>query len=151
MSSGEETSRLEGARTTPAEGARWEPDPTGRHEYRYWDGERWTEHIANSGVQSVDDASLAAQIDAAPPPHAATTRHTNGLAVASLILSIVQPGIGSVLAIIFGHIARRQIRQSNGTQKGNGLALAGLIIGYGLGIAILVALVLLSAAASQDS
>jgi hypothetical protein len=36
---------------TPAE---WLADPTGRHEYRYWDGHRWTEHVADDGEQSTD-------------------------------------------------------------------------------------------------
>ena len=32
----------------------WESDPTTRHEYRWWDGEKWTEHVADDGVQSSD-------------------------------------------------------------------------------------------------
>ena len=32
----------------------WESDPTTRHQYRWWDGEKWTEHVADDGVQSVD-------------------------------------------------------------------------------------------------
>lgn len=32
--------------------AAWHPDPTGRHELRYWDGSQWTEHVADQGVQS---------------------------------------------------------------------------------------------------
>jgi hypothetical protein len=34
--------------------AAWHPDPTGRHEHRYWDGERWTEHVADAGVAATD-------------------------------------------------------------------------------------------------
>jgi Protein of unknown function (DUF2510) len=34
--------------------AQWATDPTGRHEYRYWNGSGWTEHVANDGVQDVD-------------------------------------------------------------------------------------------------
>ena len=34
------------------------------------------------------------------------------------------------LAIIFGHIARRQIREAKGRERGKGMALAGLILGY---------------------
>ncbi len=29
--------------------AAWHPDPTGRHQHRYWDGTVWTEHVANHG------------------------------------------------------------------------------------------------------
>jgi hypothetical protein len=46
-----------------------------------------------------------------------------------LVLSLTVFFIGPILAIIFGVIARRQIRESQGTQTGDGLALAGLIIG----------------------
>jgi len=37
----------------PAAGA-WHPDPSGRHEQRYHDGNAWTEHVVNAGVQSTD-------------------------------------------------------------------------------------------------
>ncbi len=32
--------------------AAWHPDPTGRHELRYWDGTQWTEHVSDQGVQT---------------------------------------------------------------------------------------------------
>lgn len=32
----------------------WYPDPSGRHESRWWDGTRWTEHVASHGRQGVD-------------------------------------------------------------------------------------------------
>ncbi len=32
----------------------WYPDPWGRHEHRYYDGQSWTEHVASHGRQSVD-------------------------------------------------------------------------------------------------
>jgi hypothetical protein len=35
------------------------------------------------------------------------------------------------LGIVFGFVARSQIKNSNGTQGGQGLALAGIIIGFG--------------------
>jgi hypothetical protein len=34
--------------------ARWEADPYGRFEKRYWDGTRWTEHVSTKGSTSVD-------------------------------------------------------------------------------------------------
>lgn len=33
--------------------AAWHPDPTGAHEYRWWDGTRWTEHVADAGQASI--------------------------------------------------------------------------------------------------
>ncbi len=40
------------AATHPA-GA-WHPDPVGRHESRWWDGGRWTEHVSDAGRIGVD-------------------------------------------------------------------------------------------------
>lgn len=72
----------------------------------------------------------------APAP--ATGGGTNGLAVASLILGILWLcWLGSLLAVIFGHVALGQIKKSGETQGGKGLAIAGLVLGY-LGIATLV-------------
>jgi tetratricopeptide (TPR) repeat protein len=34
--------------------AGWYADPSGRHTHRYWDATRWTEHVADDGVRSVD-------------------------------------------------------------------------------------------------
>jgi len=50
---------------------------------------------------------------------------TNGLAIASMIVSIL--GFGPIGAIM-GHIARRQIRERN--EQGDGFALAGIIVGW---------------------
>ena len=43
--------------------ADWYPDPSGRHEHRYWDGSQWTEHVASHGRQSTDFDSTSR-----PPP-----------------------------------------------------------------------------------
>lgn len=32
----------------------WYPDPTSRHELRYWDGDRWTDHISDAGITGTD-------------------------------------------------------------------------------------------------
>lgn len=32
----------------------WMPDPSRSHEYRWWDGARWTEHVSDQGIQSLD-------------------------------------------------------------------------------------------------
>jgi hypothetical protein len=34
--------------------AGWNPDPRGRHEYRYWDGNAWTDNVSDGGQQSTD-------------------------------------------------------------------------------------------------
>lgn len=34
--------------------ANWYADPSGRFELRYWDGQKWTEHVARGGQQFTD-------------------------------------------------------------------------------------------------
>lgn len=65
-----------------------------------------------------------------PPPVIAQQR-TSGLAIASLVCGICQIGFPvptGVVAIFLGHAARRRIRRTG--ERGDGLALAGLILGY---------------------
>jgi Domain of unknown function (DUF4190) len=70
-----------------------------------------------------------------PPPVGQTT---NGLSVASMVLGIVWVfGVGSILAVIFGFVARKQIKDSGGRQSGGGMALAGIILGF-VGVASLI-------------
>ncbi len=66
-------------------------------------------------------------------------QQTNSYAIAALVLSIVSLcGIGSVLGIIFGLRARREIAASGGMQTGDGMALAGIIVGaVTLGLVVL--------------
>lgn len=33
---------------------RWAPDPTGRHEARWWDGQAWTGRVGDAGRESTD-------------------------------------------------------------------------------------------------
>lgn len=75
----------------------------------------------------------------------------NGLAVASMVCSFFfwVYGIPAVLAIIFGFIARSQIKRSNGAERGGGMALAGIIVGFA-GIALGVALVIILAVALHN-
>ena len=59
---------------------------------------------------------------------------TNPLAIISLVFGILGwvalPFLGALIAVITGHIARGQIRESRGEYQGDGLAMAGLILGY---------------------
>jgi hypothetical protein len=34
--------------------ADWYPDPSGDFKYRYWNGQKWTEHVSNGGTASAD-------------------------------------------------------------------------------------------------
>lgn len=63
---------------------------------------------------------------------------TNGLATASLVLGILWLfGIGSLLALIFGSVGKHQIDTSSGRQRGRGVAISGIVLGW-LGLAGLV-------------
>jgi hypothetical protein len=59
-----------------------------------------------------------------------TAPRTNPLAVASLVLGIVNMLVGSILALVFGYRAMREIDESHGTQTGRGLAVAGVVLGW---------------------
>jgi len=60
-----------------------------------------------------------------------------------------RPGLTSILAIVFGLIAKRQIRERG--QSGGALATAGIVIGsIGLVIAVVLIAVFILTAASQD-
>lgn len=48
------TAPAQPAATTPNVPANWYPDPSKRYELRYWNGTKWTEHVATGGVQSTD-------------------------------------------------------------------------------------------------
>ncbi|HTW18733.1 MAG TPA: DUF2510 domain-containing protein [Mycobacteriales bacterium] len=43
--------------TPAAPAAQWAADPSGRHQYRWWDGSAWTEHVVTNGVSSQDPVS----------------------------------------------------------------------------------------------
>ena len=64
-----------------------------------------------------------------PPPPPAPPRATNTLAVAAMVLGVLWIWwVGSILALVFGYIALRQIRASN--QSGRGMAIAGIVLGW---------------------
>ncbi len=61
----------------------------------------------------------------------AVPARTSGKAVASLICGILFIFIlPAILAIVLGHLALSEIKRSNGRITGNGLAIAGLVLGY---------------------
>lgn len=81
---------------------------------------RKTERLIAEG-QAVSDSSF--------------TSRTNTLAILALVFAFVQ----GVVAVIFGHIALRQIARTH--ESGRGLAIAGLIVGY-ISIALWLLLVI---------
>ena len=80
------------------------------------------------------------------PPGAA--RRTNGMAIASMVLGILWIWwIGSALALIFGYVARGQIKERG--ESGDGMAIAGIVLGW-IGVGFF-ALFLIGLAVSSGS
>jgi hypothetical protein len=61
-------------------------------------------------------------------------RQTCTAATVSLVFGILSwfllPIIGAIVAVIAGHMARGEIRRSNGALDGDGMATAGLVLGW---------------------
>jgi Domain of unknown function (DUF1707)/Domain of unknown function (DUF4190) len=80
-------------------------------------------------------------------------RPTNSLAVASMVFGLATPlfGLTALPAVILGHKARGQIRRTG--EKGNGMAVTGLVIGWAaIGLfALLITLAVLVAAGTHGT
>ena len=62
-----------------------------------------------------------------PPPSGGT----NSMAIASMVLGVAEfftAGLTAIPAVVCGHIARRQMKQT--AERGDGLATSGLVLGY---------------------
>ncbi len=71
------------------------------------------------------------------------------MAIASLVLGILWLWwVGSILALIFGYIARGQVRARN--ESGNGMAIAGIVLGW-IGVACLVLFIVLAVAVAHSN
>ncbi|OFW70358.1 MAG: hypothetical protein A2V52_05650 [Actinobacteria bacterium RBG_19FT_COMBO_54_7] len=89
------------------------------------------------GAKAAGGESAAAGPAVPVPPPPAFRRPipaTSGLAIASLILGLLSfmclPIAGAVLAIVFGFIARGQIKRSAGSLEGKGMSTAGISLGF---------------------
>ena len=68
---------------------------------------------------------------------------TSGKAIASLVCGLLFfVPLAFIAAIVFGHIALSEIRKSAGRLKGDGLAIAGLVLGYMWVVAIPIILII---------
>jgi hypothetical protein len=68
------------------------------------------------------------------PYQSPPAKPNSSMAIASLVLGIlgwtIAPGLASIAAIITGHMGKKEIRESMGQLGGDGMATAGLILGY---------------------
>lgn len=66
----------------------------------------------------------------------AAPRTTSTLAIVSLVSGLLGwtfvPWIGSLVAVITGHMARTEIRREPDRVEGDGMAVAGLVLGYAM-------------------
>jgi hypothetical protein len=79
----------------------------------------------------------------------APPQRTNGLAIASMVLGILWLyWIGSILALVFGYTAKKQIRERG--EAGGGMATAGIVLGW-VGVGFLALGLVVGIASSASS
>jgi hypothetical protein len=125
----------------------WYPDPAGTHEHRWWDGQRWTHHVADAGVAGRDPLPTAT----GPAPAAEATtggvaRRGSGaplgrwplpVALVALVVAAT-PDIGLVVAGLAAAMAITAVRRraaAGGPRIGldtAALAVAALALAVGL-------------------
>jgi len=95
---------------------------------------------------------IAADSPPAPalaPPSEGTVfpAQTSGKAIASLVCGLFLFAFPfSILAVVLGHLAVSEIRKSAGRLKGEGMAIAGLVLGY-VGLAVIPVILIIAAIA----
>jgi uncharacterized membrane protein len=98
------------------------------------------------------------QYGAPVPPQGGTPPKTSGKAIAALVTGLVGLltvccgllAISSIVALVLGILARKDIRNSNGQLKGDGMALTGIITGI-IGILMVVVVIILYATGAVDT
>ena len=110
--------------------AGWQPDPTGRHEHRYWDGTTWTDNVSSAGVASTDPVAGAGGEPTAVTP---TTPGDPTAAWSTTPGAPIPP------------LPRPTVADSNG----NGGSKKGLLIGGGI-LAAVILLVIAALALNSD-
>jgi hypothetical protein len=74
-------------------------------------------------------------------------KRTSTLAIISLVSGLLGwtlvPWLGSIAAIITGHMARAEIRREPEAVEGDGMAVAGLVLGYSMVALSILAVVMI--------
>ena len=89
---------------------------------------------AEEALGADEPSVMPAPLEPSPAVEHAALAQTSGMAIASLVMGIAGwtlfPFLGSILAVIFGYAARREIRSQPKQLTGDGLAIAGLVLGW---------------------
>jgi hypothetical protein len=118
---------------TVSAGGGWQPDPTGRHELRYWDGTAWTDQVSDQGTASTDP--LNASAPAVAPGYAPAAAGGRGQigkpspVGMTILLTIVTLGI---YGIIWLYRQQEELKRYSGEGIGGVLA---VVIALVFGIA----------------
>ena len=79
----------------------------------------------------------------AAPPVPVGPQQTSGMAIGSLVCGLFPfLLLTPIAAIVLGHMALSQIKRSAGRLKGSGMAIAGLVLGYGVVVLLPVILII---------
>jgi hypothetical protein len=77
----------------------------------------------------------------------APLKRTSTLAIISLVSGLLGwtlvPWLGSIAAIITGHMARAEIRREAETMEGDGMAIAGLVLGWSMVVLSVLAVLMI--------
>jgi hypothetical protein len=80
-----------------------------------------------------DNSAGATTPVASTPGTPAGLQQTSGMAIGSLVCGLLPFFILTpIAAVVLGHVALSQIKRSAGRLKGSGMAIAGLVLGYGV-------------------
>lgn len=94
-----------------------------------------------SMIAGISATSLAPFMLLKPPPVtsfniSSLLSHALGSLLVYLVFAVV--GISGLCGVIFGHIARQQIRADFEHQRGFGMAMSGIILGYLWGTLVII-------------
>ena len=130
--------------TEPAHAPGWYPDPHARAELRWHDGTTWTEHTHGAAAGAA--APPGAVLTAVPAAQAKTSK----AAIWALVTGLL--GV-AIVPTILGAVALRNINRARGSLTGQGLAIAGIILGVlnVLVFAILLAVAIPTFLAQKDA
>lgn len=82
-----------------SEQGEWRRDPSGRHEFRYWDGRQWTENVSDQGRTSIDASMQPSPHPPAPSPAAKAKRKKWPWVVGTIVVVFGLGFVGCLAAV----------------------------------------------------